>query len=296
MIGLLLVAVSFAAPRPPVVVFGPGSNELRMLAAKLAARAGHDAALVAPDAKTATLLKRLMYGGGKEADVEDGGRARVLVGAEQLGSALSEVKNLVLVCDSAPLPKGSCQALLTNTPLLERCVLVSKMGVTRARPAGPFGIGGEDAALLANEEAIRSDLTSRGIAHLSIVRVGTLKGGGPGGAQGAYKEGDDEQGLAKTYIDTIIDLEAYMTTQSHDQFTLGANCRAGDPIDLPNPLVRAATRGGFEPRDDETNRAVAAAAVTHALSHPTAVELSVGSARSDSLPTEEEWSTIFGAL
>ena len=87
-----------------------------------------------------------------------------------------------------------------------------------------------------------------------------------------------------------------MMTQSHDKFTLGATVRAGDPTDLPNPFMRAATQSSFEPSEAETNRAVGAAAAVHALSHPAAVELSVGSAKGSAPPTTEEWEQLFAAL
>jgi len=174
---------------------------------------------------------------------------------------------------------------------LSRVVLVSKMGVTRAKPPGPFGLGGEDAKLLAGEQSLRETTASRGVG-LSIVRVGTLKGGGPG----QMDEGAEEIGLAKPFYDGIIDLSAYMTTQSFDKFTLGAKVSAGDPFDLPNPLVRAGRQSTFDPFDEESSRVVAAAAVVHALSHPTPVELSVSAASGEAPPTEAEWVEMFSQL
>ena len=49
-------------------------------------------------------------------------------------------------------------------------VLVSKMGVTRAKPPGPFGLGGEGAALQRSEAELRELTAARGVG-LSIVRV-----------------------------------------------------------------------------------------------------------------------------
>jgi len=223
------------------------------------------------------------------------GGARVILGTEQLGTALAEARGLCLICDSAPLREGAFELLLDNAPELERVVLLSKSGVTRAKPPGPFGLGGGDASLLENERTIRSVLLERGIELFSIIRAGSLKGGGPGGPQGGFNVGDAELGLSKAYINGIAELETYMTTQAYDQFTVGARCFAGDPIDLPNALVRAANRGSFEARDDETSRTVAAAAVVQALSWSRAVELSVGAAKAETLPTAEEWEAMFVA-
>ena len=103
--------------------------------------------------------------------------------------------------------------------------LISKMGVTRAK-SGPFGLGG-DAALLENEKTIRQLAAQRGV-DMSVVRVGILKGGGPGETQA---EGEAvsgvEVGLAKPYYDGLLDL-----------------CAATTPADpstpsVPPPLWRA---------------------------------------------------------
>ena len=290
---IVAVGAALLLPPAPVLVFGPGSNELRLLAAKLASRAGYEAAVYSPDARTARSWRRLLYGVAEDADVD--GRARVLVGTDELGVTLQSAEVLCLVCDSAPLPNGSTEVLLKNAPQLKRCVLLSKMGVTRARPAGPFGVGGEGATLLENERSIRAALDARGV-ELSIVRVGVLKGGGPGGEQGAFREGDAELGLSRPYIDSIAELETYLTTQSYDRFTLGAKCMAGDPVDLPNVFMCAAQRGSFEPRDHETSRTVAAAAAVHAIRHPSTVEVTVGAAKADALPTIDEWATMFDML
>mgnify|MGYP001223768096 CR=1 FL=1 len=207
------------------LTFGPGSLELRLLAAKLAARNGGDAALFAgADEKAQKRWRSLMYG--KEygsADADAPGCARVLTTAEELGASLSAAEALVLVCDSAPLEDSALGTLFNNAgDDLRRVVLISKMGVTRAKPGGPFGIGGGDAAIAAGEAALRKATSARGV-DLSIIRVGTLKGGGPGVAEG------DELGLSQLYYDGIGDLTAYMTTQSYDKFTNGAKVLRSAP-------------------------------------------------------------------
>jgi len=53
--------------------------------------------------------------------------------------------------------------------------------------------------------------------------VGTLKGGGPGAAEGG------ELGLSQLYYDGIVDLSTYMCTQSYDKFTNGAKVLLADP-------------------------------------------------------------------
>ena len=53
--------------------------------------------------------------------------------------------------------------------------------------------------------------------------MGTLKGGGPGAAEGG------ELGLSQLYYDGIVDLSTYMCTQSYDKFTNGAKVLLTDP-------------------------------------------------------------------
>ena len=96
------------------------------------------------------------------------------------------------------------------------------------------------------------EVLAGGNVELSIVRVGSLKGGGPGEAE------EGELGLHKSYYDSIVDLSIYMATSAYDKFTLGASVSAGDPFDMPNPLLRAAKQGSFEASDAETSRTVAA--------------------------------------
>jgi hypothetical protein len=135
--------------------------------------------------------------------------------ADELAEGLSGARALLLVNDAEPLPEGSCCTLLDNAPAMERVVLLSRMGVTRAKPPGPFGLGGGDDALLRVETEVRKQAAERGL-ELSVVRVGALKGGGPGigGVAAAPKqEGDDEppvidMGLAKPYYDGIAEVRS----------------------------------------------------------------------------------------
>lgn len=272
------------------LTFGPGSLELRLMTAKLAARNGGDAALYAgPDEKTQRRWRSLMYG--KEygaADADAPGCARVMTTVEDLGASLSAAEALVLVCDTAPLEQSALDTLFNNAgDDLRRVVLISKMGVTRAKPAGPFGLGGGDAAIAAGEAALRKATSARDGLDLSIIRVGTLKGGGPGAAEGG------ELGLSQLYYDGIVDLTTYMTTQSYDKFTNGAKVLRGDPCDLANPLLRAGRASSFDPFEDEASRIVAAAAAVHAMTHPAAVELTVSAASGELPPTQAEWAELF---
>ena len=130
-------------PPAPIVIFGPGSLELRLITAKLAARAGFEAALISAEGTERGWLRQ-MYGAGAD-DTLPPSSAKLLVGAEQIGAALKRAEALCVVCDAAAIPGASLDAALAAAPALARVVLVSQMGVTRAKPAGPFGLGGAEA-------------------------------------------------------------------------------------------------------------------------------------------------------
>lgn len=275
---------AIAAPAP-VVVFGPGSLDVRLITAKLAARAGFATSIIA-GAGAENQWRRFL---GEEASDD----IALVSSPEDIGAALAEAAALCIVCDESPLPEETMVSALEAAPKLERVVLLSKHGVTRAQ-GGPFDrLTGGLFALKEGEEALAKAL---GEKELSIVRVGTLKGGGPGRVEGGVVVSGVELGLAKTYYDSILELETALVTQAYDKFTLGAKCARGDPIDPPNPVIKLANRGSFEPRDDETSRIVACAAAVQALRHPTALELSVSAAKGEAPPTSGQWEAIFNQL
>ena len=209
----LPLSLAFPLAKPTsTLVYGPGSVELRLIAAKLAARAGIEASLYVDDedGRQATQCRIWLYGKEYAASgVDVAGNAKILGTIDELGGTLATTSSLCLVCDSEPLVDGQFKTLLSNSPELQRIVLISKMGVTRAK-SGPFGLGG-DAALLENEKTIRQLAAQRGV-DMSVVRVGILKGGGPGETQA---EGEAvsgvEVGLAKPYYDGLLDLCAATT-------------------------------------------------------------------------------------
>lgn len=171
---LVGTSLSLVAPPSPVVVFGPGSLDVRLTIAKLAAREGFGTTLITGDGAQQQ-WRRIMYGPDyAEAGRDDPECAQLASGSDQIRAALAGAQALACVCDEAPLPESSLESALAEAPQLQRGVLLSKMGVTRAKPAGPFGLGGGAAALLEGEERIRAATLARGL-ELSIVRVGTLK-------------------------------------------------------------------------------------------------------------------------
>ena len=287
---LLLSLVAPFAHALNSLVYGPGSLEMKLLITKLAAASPGctSSFYVGEDEKGAQKCRGLMYG--KEyasANVDAEGNGKVLTTIEQLGAGLKAAEALAIVCDTEPLPENIASTLMNEAgDKLSRVVLVSRMGITRAKPAGPFGFGGGDAALQATEKTLAEVTKANGVG-LSIIRVGTLKGGGPG---------NEAVGLSKAYDDGIGDLGTFMVSSAYDKYTIGAKLTKGDPFDFANPIVKAGRGSSFEPFDDETSRVVAAQAAVKAMSLPEPVEVSVSSAKSEQLPTDEEWAELFGAL
>jgi len=283
-------ATSLAADAP-VLVIGPGSLEMRMLTAKLAARSGFRTSLFLPD-QNVNNIRYLYSGENKSTAVEDSSeprRAAVIADAKDLGVALGSAEALLLISDGASMQASFLDTVLKNAPQLKRIVLLSNMGVTRAT-AGLFGLGKGAAEQLEAERRLAGECASADIG-LSIVRVGTLKGGGSG-----PKENVADVGLAPAFYNSIVDLEIWKMTESYDKFTLGAKVTAGDPFEQPNAVKNQIRKGQFDPQDDETSRVVAAAAMVAALRHEVPLEFSVSSARAEAPPSSGEWEALLSNL
>ena len=87
------------------MLYGPGSKEVAILAAKLAARAGGDAAVFAGSTAAAKRYRKLMYGAEyADNNADEPGCARVLSSTEELGASLATTQVLP---SSLPLPLPS---------------------------------------------------------------------------------------------------------------------------------------------------------------------------------------------
>ena len=84
----------------------------------------------------------------------------------------------------------------------------------------------------------------------------------------------------------------FKVTMSHDRFTLGVDCSKGDSVDVPNIFTLFGTKTSFEAAPYDTNRINAAAAAVIAANHNKPVEFSVGTQKSRTPPSKEEWERI----
>ena len=143
---VLLIGSASALSLPaaaPVVVLGPGSLDLRLLTAKLSARAGLKTSLFAASGAAQDIWLEQMYG------IEDPSMAieessdplrPVMVsddGARE--AALAAAEGLALISDGVSMPEAALSSVLQAAPQLRRIVCLSKMGVTRVRER-PFSL------------------------------------------------------------------------------------------------------------------------------------------------------------
>ena len=292
LVALLAMAMSCEAAvlsaTSPVVVLGPGSLDMRLLTAKLAAQSGFPTSIIAGQGAQ-QLWWETLYGEDYIPGEDATGKVRLLTRNDEREEAFQNAEALCIVSDGAALPEAALNSVLSAAPNVKRCVLISKMGVTRAS-AGPLGLGKDGVEQRDAEERLRAACGTSDI-ELSIVRVGTLKGGGPGASPGGV-----DVGLARPYYDNIFDIDQLRVTQAYDKVTLGAAVARGDPYDLVNQLVRLGRKGSFEPQNDETSRVVACSAVVAALRRASPIEFSVSSAKREAVPTSGQWQALLNQL
>ena len=268
------------------VLYGPAARELLLLTAKLAAREGLEASFIcAPGTEGG--CRRLMYGTEYvEQNGDKPGHARPISKGEDIQGSLESADSLIFIAYDTPIDEKSYNTLFNSAgENLSKVVMMSKMGVTKSK--GGF-LGGNDGKLLESENRLRDICTKKGL-NLSIVRAGTLKGGGPG------EEGNDF-GLDKSYYNSIFDVVEASVTMAHDKYTLGLFCRNGDSIEMPNMFTQMGSKSSFEACPFETNRIVAAGGVVAASLYDKAIEFSIGAEKGKEPPTLEAWNGAFATL
>jgi len=229
--------------------------------------------------------------------VDQPGKAKPISNPEEMDDALQRADSVVLVATDEPVDGATLTTFLkyTNTKVLKKIVLLSKMGVTNNKNGGGF-FGGGNRAWKESEKALQK-IASDHHLDFSIVRAGVLKGGGPS-VDNVGNSLHEESSLSKAYYNTILDVVEYKVTVAHDTFSLGADSTsvvAGDPHTMPNIMTQIGTKASFEPGLTDTNRCTAASAVVASLSLPP-LEISVGTAVGNELPTQEEWSTLLESI
>jgi len=250
-----------------LVVVGPGAEEVKLIVGKLATKSGDKCSIISqPDEKFKQKCRNLMYG----KDADDALPTFVSTG-EEIGTALETANGIIITCDKSPMEEKLLNTLLDNAPVVKHICLLSMMG-GRLRPS---------------EESLRTKCSERADILLSIIRAGTLKGGGPGNVEGS------EFGLSKYFDATIFDLLEARNSMAFDKFTLGAKVTPGDPFPAAATLFSSSS---FEPSDTTTSRTVAAQAILNAIKRDVAIDISLSSEKGNTPPTTEEWSNLLSAV
>ena len=306
---LVVVACDALSLNPPasIVALGPGATEVKLIAAKLAAKAGFRASVVVPAGDTQLRNTRaLLYGrdyaqrkedeasGGAVAE-DEGLVERIVVGTDGLADALSAAEGVIVCQDSrtGPITAKFAEAIFNQAPNVRACALLSSMG-------GGKGGGLFAKSLAPSEAALKA---AAGAVPVSVIRAGVLKGGGPGNTnakpenRSEYGAAADvpDHGLSKHYYDTLYELQEAMAVMAHDKFGLGAAVARGDPYSLPNPIQLAMTATDFEPRDIDTSRVSAAAALVAALQLEESGEFTVSVAAGSEPPSNAAWVDLLRA-
>jgi len=261
-----------------IVISGPGSLEVQLIAGKLAeATPGDVASIIVPaDPRYLKKCRSLLYDDGSgDIQYAPDGPALVSTG-DEIGDALEVADALLIVCEEQAMENSRIDLLLANAPLVKHVGLLSRHG----------------GSLKNLENYLESKCDSARIS-CSIVRAGILKGGGPG--EGG-EDGRTEWGLAKYYDNTIFDLLQARTSMAFDKLTLGAKVTAGDPFPFRGGIIGISqSNQSFEPSDTTTARTLAAGALLAAVRRDNGVDVSLSSAKGKIPPTREDWDSLLDA-
>lgn len=291
---LFIIAINISSN--PTTAFhhvfaGTGALEVQLIAAKLALKAGDTCSIVGPaDEGSIKKCLALMYGLEVARTYgEDGGESmqrlpEFVSDGDAIGRSLAKADYISILCEDKGVDDDFVNTLLSNAPKVQHVVLLSKHG----------------GKLKSTEDSIRnkcielskdSSGSSNANVCYSVIRAGTLVGGGPG----PEKENGEEWGLSKYFYDTKYDLSDAMITQSMDKFTMGARVTPGDPFKAPNFFAKMMSNSSFEPRDGDTGRTAAAQAVLAALRRVDGgVDVSISTEKAKSPPSDDDWNSLLG--
>lgn len=291
---LLIITISWNQATAFHHVFaGTGGLEVQLIAAKRAIKAGDTCSIVGPsDTSSVKKCIALMYGQDTArsypdaADADDGTRQvmpEFVSDGNAIGRSLAKADYISIVCEDKGVDDKFVDTLLSNAPKIQHVALLSKHG-------GVFKSLEESIRKKCAELSKSPEGSNDHDVFYSIIRAGTLVGGGPGIVEG------EEWGLSKFFYDTKYDLNDAMITQSMDKFTMGARVTSGDPFKAPNFFAKMMSKNSFEPRDSDTGRTAAAQALLAALRRVDGgVDVSISTEKAKSPPSNEEWDSLLDA-
>ena len=149
--------------------------------------------------------------------------------------------------------------------------------------------GGSSGAMADSELALKAAAEAAG-AEWSIVRVGLVKGGGPGNvARG------DSIGLDEYFYNTNPEINSFQKDKFADQYLLGAKLKPGDTV-ANNPFQMIfASQATSVAAEGSVNRNIAARVLVQSLFQPGCAnaDFSVDSTRGLAVPTQESFDKAF---
>jgi len=230
-------------------------------------------------------------------------RVEFVSSGEEIASALESADSLIVVSYDSPIDVKKISPVLQYTSEeLKSILLLSRQdaGTLGNSDGGNiFGklMGGGSSQYKQSEEEFRKVVQeSRSSPSLSVLRCGTLKGGGPGysnlGGRLEGCEANPELGLSSILYKNNFDLNNAMNTISHDKYTLSPVIQIGDPNKMPNGFMVAAVKDSTDASPVETNictaAVVASAMVNLGYMEGQDLEISLGCEKSEDMPTVEE--------
>lgn len=267
------------------VVTGTGALEVQLITAKLALKAGDSCSIICQtDSNFVKKCIALMYGedAGRNYDSEAYAKREMpqfVSSGDAIENALTKADNVIVVCEEKGVDNDYFDTLLSTSPNLKHVALLSRQGgklksmenYIREKCAKLSAFNGQDISL-------------------SIIRAGTLVGGGPGDVD---RNDGEEWGLSKYFYDTKYDLSDAMITMAFDKFTVGAKVAHGDPFKGPNFISKMMSNNSFEPRDVDTGRTAAAQALLAAVRRVgRGVDISISTGKATTPPSPEVWDSL----
>lgn len=306
--GLATLGMAALSPGSNVVVVGGGP--IQALTGRISALRGFKTTLAVPGEQIA-MFRSLVY---DKAHPEGSYPLTLLPisGEEANDAAIDEcvasINGLVVAFDDERnfMPEAALRVFsggdnLQHVSLMSRSLNGEGMGffANAAKTAANREIWAASAPLvdqLKKQEATFREMTKAKDATLTVVRAGTLKGGGSADSNldNLEKPGGGEPDFLDTYFYSLGQQDAVNWRLLYDCSALAVELTRGDT--MPGPGFKAAlTACSAEGGDGDSHRGAVATALVEALRQPKAAgaEFSVASKKGEKFPSEAEWAAMF---
>jgi len=293
---------------PGAKVLVVGNGPVQCLAARLAAIKGYETTLACVATSAATDEKVLF----DEAYPKESLPLSLLiitgesVDEAAVGKAINEAEGLIVAFDSErTLPEPSMKVFmpeeggsLSHVSLMSRSLNGQGMGFTATAAktaANPEIWAGGDAAMAAYrlmEQQVTARATAVGAAS-TVIRAGTLKGGGSGDA--SREDGGGERSFLNPAFYSMGQQDLVNWRLLYDCEALGVSLSAGDTGEGPGFFAALTSTDRIGPAD--SHRGGVAAALVEALGCDVATgkDFTVRTTESREFPKPDAWPALFAA-